>query len=209
MALDFNISEIYNQVLGNLYRNVDPLSSLSSNDAPGRVDFTGQAAHILNTVDVSPIVSVLRTIGIIATIVFGVLFVWILLKMNRYFAERAVRLKVEWNPPKPAESSYDAKWKEVREHLSSIRDAEWKFAVIEADKMIEDVMEQSGFPGKGLGEKLMAIDKSKLQSLDDLWAAHKLRNLIAHDPNVLVQYRDALRAIEGFEKALRELGVLS
>lgn len=160
------------------------------------------------TQELNNMISVLKTVGIVATVVLGLLSAGVLLKMNHYFAQRARRWRTALNPPAKAESSYDAKWKEVREHLGSFRDAEWKFAVIEADKMMESILEQAGWLGETLGEKLKGIDKSQLRSIDALWSAHKLRNLIAHDPNYQVQHRDAREAVSNYEKALRELGVL-
>lgn len=154
------------------------------------------------------VLGILKTTGIVATVVFGLLSVWVLMKMNRYFAERARRWRMELNPPAKAEGAYDARWKEVKEHLGSLRDAEWKFAVIEADKMTESILEQAGFGGETLGEKLKGIDKSRLPSIDALWSAHKLRNLIVHDPDYHVQQRDAREAIGNYEKVLRELGAL-
>lgn len=209
MALELhNLDATLGRVLGDVYQDI-MRSPATLHPRGDQMDLTGQAVRTIQGFDPKPFFDVLKPIGIVMTIVAGVLSVWILLKMNRYFSERAARLRAEIRPPEKAEGSYDAKWKEVKEHLGSFRDAEWKFAVIEADKMIESILEQAGFLGETLGEKLKAIDKSQLQSIDDLWSAHKLRNLIAHDPNYHVQHRDAREAIGNYEKALRELGVLS
>lgn len=210
MPLEVNdLQSTVGRVLSNIYRDAGTFGVASSPTVDYRSGLMGQAISVIKDISSSPAVSVLKTIGIIATIILSVLFVWILLKMNRYFSERAARWRAELHPPSRAEGAYDARWKEVKDHLGSFRDAEWKFAVIEADKMVESILEQAGFLGETLGEKLKGIDKSQLQSLDGLWSAHKLRNLIAHDPDYQVQHRDAREAIGNYEKTLRELGVLS
>lgn len=199
-----NLEATFGKVLGNIYRDM-PVFGVSS------IDLTGQVTNVLKGVgvDLPSLVNTLRTVGLISTIVFGGLFLWVIIKLRRYFAERAAQLKAEFHPPPAAESAYDAKWKEVKEHLGSFRDAEWKFAVIEADRLVENILQEAGFVGEDMGEKLKGIDQSQLRSINDLWSAHKLRNLIVHDPDYQVQQRDAREAVGNFEKALRELGALS
>jgi hypothetical protein len=55
----------------------------------------------------------------------------------------------------------------------------------------------------------MLIEPGQLLSLQNLWDAHKLRNLLVHDANYQLDHRQAVMAIEAFEQALRELGALS
>lgn len=190
---------------GTISRTLSDIYSVPSSEG-----LWGQAVVGLRDTPVDPVVDVLRVLGIVASIVFGALFIWALLKLSGYIKERA-ETKVEniLNPPVPAQSIFDARWREITNHLGSFRDAEWKFAVIEADKIVDEILKQAGFPGDTLGERLTLMDKGQLQSLEDLWAAHKVRNLIAHDPTYQVRYQDAKLAIEQFEKALRELGVLA
>lgn len=207
-----NLEATFGKVLENVYQDVNSFNVADPN-ANHTLDLTGQVINTFKQLGIEPdfsaIINTLRTVGIVTTIVFGILFVWILIKMNRYFSERAAKLKAQLRPPAAAEGPYDARWKEVREHLGSFRDAEWKFAVIEADRMVESILEQAGFIGEDMGEKLKGIDKSQLTSINELWSAHKLRNLIAHDPEYQVQQRDAREAVGNFERALRELGALS
>jgi hypothetical protein len=98
-------------------------------------------------------------------------------------------------------------WNDVLRHIESPREGEWKFAIIEADKIVDDVL-KSRFPGDTMGERLMNIDKTKLLSIDGLWEAHKLRNRLAHEPNAFIRHAEALRAIRLYETTLRELGVI-
>lgn len=171
-----------------------------------------QYQDFLASSDFSSLMNTLKTIGVTATVVMGFLFVWILLKMRGFLvekvAEKVAGIETGLNPPSKGEGKYDAKWKEVKEHIASAREAEWKFAVIEADKIVEEILNQAGFPGETMGEQLTLITPEQLASLNDLWSAHKLRNLIAHDPNYKVNRSQAKEAVENYEKALRELGVL-
>src|SRR3989344_595163 len=51
-----------------------------------------------------------------------------------------------------------SKWEEILEHMNSNREAEWKFAIIEADKFVDDLLKTAGYPGDSMGERLTNID---------------------------------------------------
>jgi hypothetical protein len=107
-----------------------------------------------------------------------------------------------------APDSITARWEEIKRHVSSANPAEWKFAVLEADKLVDFVLDRAGFPGETMGEKLMAIDQSQIATIQGLWQAHKLRNQIAHDMNYFIRDVDARKAVEQFEATLMELQAL-
>jgi len=98
-------------------------------------------------------------------------------------------------------------WDDILRHIDSPREGEWKFAVIEADTLTDNIL-KNYFPGDTMGERLMNIDKTKLLAIDDVWEAHKIRNRLAHDTNYFLRHAEALRAIHLFENALKELGVI-
>lgn len=105
-------------------------------------------------------------------------------------------------------NSIAARWQEIENHSKSDREGEWKFAIIEADKLVGDILAEIGVPGDTLGEKLIQINSSQLASIDDLWEAHKVRNKIAHDTQYFLRDVEARRIIRLFEKVLRELEAL-
>ncbi len=98
-------------------------------------------------------------------------------------------------------------WDDILRHTESVREGEWKFAVIEADTILDSVL-KNYFPGDTMGERLMNIDKTKLLSIDGVWEAHKIRNRLAHDTNYFLRHAEALRAIRFYEAALKELGAI-
>lgn len=112
-------------------------------------------------------------------------------------------------PPKPAETSpLDSRWEEIQRHLNSTKEAEWKFAVIEADSLVDSILKSSGYPGDTMGDRLKNIDKAQIVTVDGLWEAHKIRNRLAHEPNYFLRYGEAKRAVQLYEKTLKELQAL-
>ena len=98
-------------------------------------------------------------------------------------------------------------WNDVLRHIESPREGEWKFALIEADKLADEVMGRH-FPGDTMGERMRNVNKTHLLTIDGLREAHGLRNRLAHQPNSFIRHAEALRAIRQFEATLRELGVI-
>ena len=168
----------------------------------------GEAQILFRNFNFRPILDIAKTIGFLASLIFAILLMWLMLRSKEKLADKLEEVKTELKPSKPGGGRYDARWEEVREHLTSFREAEWKFAIIEADKITETVLQEAGFPGETIGERMTLISKDQLVSINDLWQAHKLRNIIAHDPNYQVRYGEVRKAIEQYEKTLRELGVL-
>ncbi len=143
------------------------------------------------------------------TVIFAILFAVVMFKIRRQVKEQMLLLKTEINPPAEAASAYDARWAEIKRHVNSFTEAEWKLAVIEADKFVDDALKTGGYPGETMGERLMLIEPGQFLNLQNLWDAHKLRNLLVHDPKYQLTHRQAILAVEAFEAVLRELGALS
>jgi len=105
--------------------------------------------------------------------------------------------------------AYTETWEQIYRLANSVREAEWKLSVIEADKLVDDILQQLGYPGETMGERLMLIKPDQLSSLQDLWDAHKLRNLLVHEVSYKVKHEQVLAAINAFERVLRELGAVA
>lgn len=77
--------------------------------------------------------------------------------------------------------------------------------IIEADKILHTCLKMHGFTGS-LGD---ALKKAGPRFTDEnaVWHAHKLRNRIAHEINHQVSEEEALRAMNAFRRALKDLGM--
>lgn len=92
--------------------------------------------------------------------------------------------------------------------LSHVRTHEGMIlAVIDADRLLEDVLKKRGYKGKTVGERLVAAQKI-LSDNDSAWYAHKLRNRLVHEPEIRLKKDEAKNALAGFKQALHDLGAL-
>lgn len=100
------------------------------------------------------------------------------------------------------------RWQAVMARMESPHEADWKLAVIDADKLVDDALARSGYAGDSFGDRLMNIDAGALASLDGLWWAHKVRNRLAHEMDYFLRYTEARQAMGYYEQTLQELNLV-
>ncbi len=175
----------------------------------------GRINEYIPTETIKSVVPVLKIISFIAVVLMAVAMAILKKKgsalaspkevvNNPYTENRPVSQAI----PKASPGAMTARWEEIVRHLNSNVEAQWRFSLIEADKLVEDILRRAGFPGDTMGERLTNIQSGQLETIDGLWEAHKLRNRIAHDLNYFLRYTEAKRAIGQFEATLRELSAL-
>lgn len=100
------------------------------------------------------------------------------------------------------------KWEEIMAKSKSHIESDWKIAVVEADKFMDDLIKQIGFKGRDMGERLKQVNPSQISNINEIWQAHKIRNNLVHDPNFKITYGDAEFVVKTYEKTLKELELI-
>lgn len=80
-----------------------------------------------------------------------------------------------------------------------------KSDIIEADKLLDFVLEKYGYSGS-LGEKLKKAERL-FTDKNGVWVAHKMRNKLAHEINYRPSEFEFRLALENFRKALLDLKI--
>jgi len=96
-------------------------------------------------------------------------------------------------------------WQSVLDKLNSNNEDSYKQAVIEADKIFDDLLKKNGYQGEDMGGRLKQITQDQLSNLDEVWQAHKLRNRLVHEPDFQLKEHEARRMIEIYQKAFENL----
>ncbi len=99
-------------------------------------------------------------------------------------------------------------WDNIMKRLDSKDEANYKLAVIEADKLLDTVLKKLTIPGSTMGERLKAIPSGQLPSIDNVWKVHKLRNHIVHTTDFILTDNKAKQAMTIYKQAFKELKVL-
>ena len=118
--------------------------------------------------------------------------------------------KVGTTPMKPerAKKEIGNEWQEVQKLLQSDNTSDLNMAVLRADTLLDDVLQYLGHEGATVGERIDRVDPTATPSLDRLRSAHRLRNIIAHDPSVPHTRETVEYALKAYEAAFREMGVM-
>ncbi len=100
------------------------------------------------------------------------------------------------------------KWQEVQNMLSAGGPANFKQAIMDADKLVDAVL-RARVKGETMGERLKnAKPLFPRDVYDRLWTAHKIRNKVAHEADFEGLSSDARLAVRNFSKALKELNII-
>lgn len=92
-----------------------------------------------------------------------------------------------------------------REWKKLIRDDSPRQAILEADKLLDHALTKMGYSGS-LGAKLKKTPKL-FKHINDVWAAHKVRNNIAHKINYEVDEKTYKKTMLQFKQAFKDLNL--
>lgn len=98
-------------------------------------------------------------------------------------------------------------WSKIKGRLEAGSESEYKLAVIEADSILNDVLERMGFKGEILGDRLKQVTTDILPNIEETREAHKVRNNIVYDPDYKLTLDQAQKVLKTYEQALRDLQV--
>jgi hypothetical protein len=73
---------------------------------------------------------------------------------------------------------YKQKWNIVLNYAEGENEALWRVGILEADNLLNDLLIDRGYEGMTLADRLSVAN---FNTIDLAWAAHKIRNRIAHD----------------------------
>lgn len=102
---------------------------------------------------------------------------------------------------------YRSEWLKIETQLRRDEESSYQMVVLSADKLLDKALKERDFRGQTMGERMKSANKIWSHSYD-VWAAHKLRNKIAHESDAKVSFDDARRALSRFKQALKDVGAV-
>ncbi len=154
---------------------------------------------------VAGISSYLKIIFIVLTLVILGCVIFLLLK-NTWLKRRLLEDIVEFTAYRPFGAKKTFKqWARIIKRLEVGGEAEYKLAVIEADSLLNDVLQKMGYEGETIGERLEQLDSTTLPNIDQIREVHKTRNNIVHNPDYNLTLDEAKKILAIYEKTFRDL----
>ena len=97
------------------------------------------------------------------------------------------------------------RWIRVQNLISSTSSSDWRQAIIEADIILDEMLNRMGYEGDSIGDKLKQIEESDFITLNKAWEAHKIRNHIAHrGGDFLFSKQEAERVVNLYRQVFEE-----
>lgn len=103
-------------------------------------------------------------------------------------------------------TKYRSRWMAIETQLSRDNAQSHVLCILEADKLLDAALKDKGLPGKTMAERMKA--QGRWTNGNGVWAAHKLRNRLAHDTDASVDYSRAKQALVAFKQALKDVGAI-
>ena len=97
------------------------------------------------------------------------------------------------------------RWNRVLEQARGDSAQGWRLAILEADIMLNELLDTLGYRGETMADKMRNVDRVNFHTIDLAWEAHKIRNKIAHEGETHeLSSREARRVIALYERVFRE-----
>jgi len=99
-------------------------------------------------------------------------------------------------------------WNKVKELFDRGTSSDLKLSIIEADKLLDEVLDSLNFKGETLKEKLDHLSEEQFPELDELKYAHFIRNKIVHEKNFSLSRKEAEAIISVYENFFRSFDLI-
>jgi hypothetical protein len=110
--------------------------------------------------------------------------------------------------PSLKKSAYAKRWESIKNRIDEGSISSAKMAVIEADKMLSEVLEKVGYKGKNTAEKIAAVKPGQLIGIEDVIESHSIYKQIVQNHAFEIEHDELLRVLESYEKVFRGLELL-
>jgi hypothetical protein len=102
---------------------------------------------------------------------------------------------------------YRSRWMTIEQQLKADEANSFQMCILNADKLLDQALQEKGVAGSTMGERMKNL-QAKWSNANNVWTAHKLRNQIAHETDVRIDYLSARRALASFKQALKDVGAI-
>lgn len=144
--------------------------------------------------------SLLFSLCLAALAIYCSIRVWQIRQIERRKFAAAQRTVAAHDVPKTL-----LRWNRVLEQAHGESPHGWRLAILEADIMLNELLDVLGYRGETMADKMRKVDRVNFHTIDLAWEAHKIRNKIVHEGDShSLNAREARRVIALYEKILKE-----
>jgi hypothetical protein len=145
-------------------------------------------------------------LSIFVSLVLAAGVVYCALRIREIRRREALELKAAVEPVKAQDvSRAQLRWNRIMEQATSDSGQYWRLAILEADIMLNELLDSLGYKGETMADKMKQVERASFNTIDLAWEAHKVRNEVAHEGSTrLLNAREVRRVIDLYEKVFKE-----
>jgi ABC-type iron transport system FetAB permease component len=175
------------------------------------MDFVLQAIAFINSAGLQEniFVASLRWLFVMVSAFFLILIIFV---MSTNATWKSINVLSEVNEfvtsRPPGLRPVGKKMKKIRARIDTNNEAEYKLAIIEADTILGETLENMSIQGETTEQRLSQATKIMIPTIDDVAEAHQTRNSIVYDPDFRISLAEARRILDIYENAFRGLDLM-
>jgi hypothetical protein len=98
------------------------------------------------------------------------------------------------------------RWDKIKKIVASGTESEYKLAIIESEDFLSSVLDDNGYEGENFEETVKKAGKLIAPILNDVLAAHEVRNSIVYNPDFKLDIEQAKKILNIYESAINNIG---
>jgi hypothetical protein len=123
--------------------------------------------------------------------------------------ERHIKhLWISWNASFLPGRRMAKRWLAIKELMRQDNPKSWRAAIIDADSMLDEIVEKLGYEGDAPEERLQNVTAYKSPSIEDAKRAHEIARFLKEDPSYPLTYGVAEKTIWIYGNVLGETGII-
>ena len=99
------------------------------------------------------------------------------------------------------------RWEKIMKRTESGAESDYKLAIIDADDLLTDVLDNRGYEGKDFEETLGKASQLISTIVKDVLNAHEVRNYIVYQPDFKLSTEQAKQILATYEAAVNGIGM--
>jgi len=144
--------------------------------------------------------SLVLSLCLAALIIYCIVRVFQIRQMEKRRFAAAQQTVVAHDVPKS-----QLRWNRIIEQANGESEQGWRLAILEADIMLNELLDTLGYKGETMADKMRAVERGNFNTIDLAWEAHRIRNRIAHDGEAhVLSARETKRVIALYERVFKE-----
>ena len=99
------------------------------------------------------------------------------------------------------------RWDKIVKRTQSGTESDYKLAIIDADDLMAEVLDNRGYEGDNFQEVVAKAGKLLVQMQNDILAAHEVRNSIVYNPDFKLSADQAKKILDTYQSAINNVGM--